>query len=317
MKKDSKPNLVLPIEPMKLGGKIETVPINKIRSGKKPTVEIKNAIVAFVDILGFSEKTNDSDIDNTLLDFSGSLTITSIKFPNIRYNVFSDNAFLAADQKDAKDLISALRFAFSRWCSNGILVRAGLALGSYKEFSSTAIKSTSTNFTGNLFSGTAVTKSVRLEQGKGGAQLYTDDQCASFLSKKFGEPIFSVKNSTFIGWSNDDLVLSGFIAISLFRLLRILKINNKKYAKVQEKLLHNLVYSQAQIKTTKLFNLVVLSTIQLSSVRPKIKQKACKLLNIRYDKDFKLWNKFIKKFLNNNSEWKILKGISDADSSLS
>ncbi len=317
--KTFKKELNLPIKPMKLkSSKTGKIALSELKSGKIPTTEINDAIVAYVDVLGFSEKTNEIDIDNTLLDFSGALILASHQFPNIRFNVFSDNAFLATNKDRTEELVGAIRFVFARWCSNGILVRGGLALGTYKEFSSVAIKSNSKNFTGNLFSGTAITKAVRLEKGEGGAMIYTDKECSDFLAQKFKEPMFIVKDSIAIGWNDDDVVLGKFIAISLFRLLRILEINDKKYKKVQQKLYFNLSYAQNQIKTDGWFKLVLLSTIKYSEVSVKSKQKACKLLLLNYFEDFKQWDKWIKKFLTtNNQEWMILKGIADADSSIS
>jgi len=207
----------LPIPPVKFEGKIVKVPISEIKSGKKPKVEIKKAIVAFVDVLGFSNKTDVKDIELTLLDFSGSLTMTSKKFPNIRYNIFSDNAFLATTQDNAKELIEALRYSFSRWVWNGILVRGGIALGTYREFSSAGIEMTSSNFTGNLFSGTAVIKAVKLESSKDGAFLFIDEECSKFFEKKFKEPIFKINKNTLLGWSDKNYSLFLFMSISLFK----------------------------------------------------------------------------------------------------
>ena len=223
MKKSPK----LPIKAIELGGEIKTGKISEIKSGKRPTVVIKNAIVVYVDILGFSKKTKVKDIENTLLDFGGSLSIASDIFKKIRFNVFSDNAFLATSQENAKELISVLRFVFQRWTSNSMLIRGGIAIGEYREFSSVAMQSTSSNFIGNHFAGTAVIKAVELEKNHEGAFIFTDKKCAEFISKRLNEPIFTNNDKKFIGWSDNDYTLFQFTAISLFRLLKLLKHKTK------------------------------------------------------------------------------------------
>ncbi len=110
---DNKAELKIP--PVEIGGELVKVPLADLKSGIQPTVEIKKAIVSYVDVLGFANKIEVKDIENVLLDFSGSLTSTAHEFPEIRFNLFSDNAFLATSQDNAKDLISALRYAFGRW----------------------------------------------------------------------------------------------------------------------------------------------------------------------------------------------------------
>ena len=46
----------LPISPMKISGKITSIPVSKIKLGHKTIVNWQDAIVAFLDILGFSRK---------------------------------------------------------------------------------------------------------------------------------------------------------------------------------------------------------------------------------------------------------------------
>lgn len=305
----------LPIKAMKIKGAIKEIPVSEIKSGKKPTISINNAIVAYVDILGFSKKNKVEDIESTLLDFSGSLTLAARRFPKIRFNVFSDNAFLATSQNDANDLISAMRFAFASWCSNGILVRGGLAIGEYQEFSSVAIKSAPPNFTGNHFAGSAVIKAVKLENNPLGAFIFTDKECANFLSKKFHEPIFTLESSRFIGWSDEDHHLFQFTALSLFRLIRILQ-KNEKNDSLKIKFINNIRYAKKQ--ATEYFILVViLSILSMRSIDKKSKRTACKILKIKDPQYFQGWNFYIKKFIkNNSSELKILKFLAYSDSSI-
>ena len=78
----------LPIQPVKIKGKIRKVPISKIKSGKNQdkSISISDAIVAYIDILGFSEKKDETDIEMCLLDFSGPLTLAASHFPKVRFN---------------------------------------------------------------------------------------------------------------------------------------------------------------------------------------------------------------------------------------
>lgn len=316
MKKSLK-KLKLPIKPFKLKGKIIKIPISKIKSGKKPTIEIKKAIVVYVDVLGFSKKTNVKDIENTLLDFAGSLATIADTFQKIRFNVFSDNAFLATSQSNARDLISALRYSFQRWCSNGILVRGGIAIGDYREFSSVAIASTPSNFIGNHFAGSAVIEAVKLEANPHGAFIFTNKKCANFLAKNFGEPVFVFDNSSMIiGWSDEDSALFQFTAISFFRLLRVISQKNNKLNSIKTKLIKNILY--AKLQATKYYIPVVfLSILSLPSINPRIKNKACAILKIKDPDDFEFYDELIKIFLAKNmQELEILKAIVKNDSSI-
>ena len=91
----------LPIRPKELPTKniIHNVPISQIKSGKidDQSIEIREAVVAYLDILGFSLKRDEKDIEASILDFSGHLIITSKLYSDVRFNVFSDCAFLGRD----------------------------------------------------------------------------------------------------------------------------------------------------------------------------------------------------------------------------
>lgn len=153
----------LPIPPMKISGKIKKIPISKLTPGTIPekSIEISEAVVAYLDVLGFSEKKDDEDIKLTLSDFSGPIALSANHYPEVRFNVFSDCAFIAASIEHAVDLLSAIRFAFTQWVADGILVRGGIARGTYKETYTIALEMTLKNFIGSLFSGSAVTAAAR------------------------------------------------------------------------------------------------------------------------------------------------------------
>lgn len=309
-------DIKLKIPPAKIEGKIVKVKLSEIKSGKIPAVEIKKAIVAFVDVLGFANKTEVKDIENVLLDFSGALAMTSKEFPHIRFNVFSDNAFLATSEDNAKDLIAALRYSFGRWVWNGILVRGGISLGTYIEFSSAAIKAANDNFKGNLFSGTAIVKAVKLESSREGAFLFTDDETAKFFNTKFSEPVFKIKKSLHLGWSDEKYHIFLFVAISLFKLLRIVQAKDSSLDDVQRKFLNNLIYAKRQLGNDVFFTVVVLSILTDISIKQKVRKDACKLMKI----DMSIipsWNKPVKEFREENAqEIEDIRGIVSWDSSI-
>jgi hypothetical protein len=133
--KESTTAIKLPICPKILNGRIiRNIPISEIKPGKieGKSIEISQAVVAYLDVLGFSDKINDSDIEACILDFAGVLIVASNLYPKVHFNVFSDCAFMSAPKGNAEDLLSALRFAFGQWINDGVLVRGGLAIGSYR-----------------------------------------------------------------------------------------------------------------------------------------------------------------------------------------
>ncbi len=290
--------------------------VSEVKSGKLPTVVIDKAIVVYADVLGFAKKTEVSDIENTLLDFLGALTITAHEFPQIRFNVFSDNAFLATSEDNAKDLVSAIRYAFHRWSSNGILVRAGISLGTYREFFSVAIQAMSKNFTGNLFSGTAIVKSVKLEKAKEGAFLFTNNETAKFFEDKFSEHIFQIKKNKFLGWTTINSELFLFTANSLFRLIRIIELDDRTLDDVKYKLLGNLTYAKNQHEDEQYFIVALLTILNYSDIDQKIKEKTCEIFGVD-DEFFKNWKKLTDLFFKTwKDEMRIMKAISDTDSSI-
>ena len=124
-----------PIRPMGLPKDVEVklIPVSEIESAIMPekAIEFKEGIVCYLDIMGFSKKQTNEDLEMTLADFAGALVRPAEQFIHIRFHIFSDCAFLAASIENAKDLLSAVRYAFTQWISDSILVRGGLAIGSY------------------------------------------------------------------------------------------------------------------------------------------------------------------------------------------
>ncbi len=107
-------------------------------------------MVAYIDILGFSQKKNVEEIRYSLLDFSGPLIIAAKHYNEIRVNVFSDCAFIASPLDKANDLLSSLRYAFKQWISDGVLVRGGIARGTYEETYGWLLAGAPKNFIGSL-----------------------------------------------------------------------------------------------------------------------------------------------------------------------
>lgn len=309
-------NKKLTIPPMKIPGKIKKVPISKIVSGKisEKSISIPEAVVAYLDILGFSEKKDDEDIERSLLDFSGPLVLVANQYPKIQVNMFSDCAFIATSIENAADLLSGIRFAFTQWISDGILVRGGIAIGKYQETHSATLDIAKNNFIGNLFSGSAVTAAVKLE-GKGpGALLFTNEECAEFYGEKYGEPIFVLGDKKNIGWSDDDSSLYWFNGISFLRLLTLLSLEDGTKHPVTEKLVNNLRY--CFIATDSLLpRFLVLAILSSPTIIPKARKKAQNLFKIKDPDDFIPFEKIIIEWLNTD-KLKVLTTLANMDSSI-
>jgi len=313
--------LKFPIAPMHLDGEIKLVPIKNIQSGinEEKSIKIPEAVVAYLDVLGFSNKTDQDEIDATLVDFPGPLILASRNYPNVRFNVFSDNAFVATPLENAKDLISVLRFAFKQWCADGILVRGGISMGSYKETHTIGLEiAPKDNFIGSLFSGSAVTSAVRLEKDKLGALLFTDEEFAKFFSKIYGEPIFKLENDIVIGWSDDTFVLCNFAGLSLFRLIKFLELNYKKYKGIETKLLNNIRYSLFSLKSDDSHYVIwslILAILSLPHINQNAKKRLTKMLKIK-DSYYKKLDMFIKIWLRKKDDLRFIEAIANMDSSI-
>jgi hypothetical protein len=155
-----------PIHPMNLPKNVtlKLIPISQIESAIMPekAIEFKEGIVCYLDVMGFSKKQTNEDLELTLADFAGALVQPAEQFGQIRFNIFSDCAFLAAPIDSAKDLLSAVRYAFTQWISDSILVRGGLAIGNYKENRSEVQDLAPKNFNWSFFAGSAVVDAVKL-----------------------------------------------------------------------------------------------------------------------------------------------------------
>jgi hypothetical protein len=289
------------------------VKLSDLKPGIEKTLEIKEAIVAYLDILGFSKK-RDREIEACLVDFPGALVLISMQYPNVRFNVFSDNAIVAADMKEAKDLIAVVRHAFGRWSSNGILVRGGMALGSYFEFKSDAISIARSNFRGYLVSGSGVAKAVKLEDSKPAALLFANKECADLLAHKYGEQISGLGSHYIVAWSHDKDALYWFSAISLIRLLRLLSAKETKYVSIKKKLLYNIKCSIAWDNSGFVYA-IMLAILSAPSTNAKAKVKVCKWLGIKQD-SFVRYREPIKEWLKDRRRLSFLEALADLDSSM-
>lgn len=307
----------LPIPPMKIPGKIVKVPISEIKlsNNEDKSIEISNAVVVYLDVLGFSKKKDEEDIKLTLLDFLGPLALSAVNYPEIRFNVFSDCAFVSTSVENAADLLSAVRFAFTQWTADGILVRGGIALGTYKETYGVALDMTSSNFVGSLFSGSAVTAAVKLEGSGCGSLLFTNEKCAEFYDKKYGEPIFVLDNHKIIGWTDEDSVLYWFIGISFLRLLKLFSLKYGTNHPVAKILFNNIRYSFAATDSL-LPQFLVLAILSLPTNTPEAREKALELLEIKDPDDFIMFKEIISEWLNDKDKVKLLKFFADSDSSI-
>jgi hypothetical protein len=119
----------------------------------------------------------------TLADFAGALFRLAEEFKHIRFHIFSDCAFLATSIEYAADLLSAVRYSFTQWISDSILVRGGLAIGSYKENRSGVQDFAPKNFSWSFFAGSGVVEAVRLE-GAGRERFFIRQINVQRTSKK-------------------------------------------------------------------------------------------------------------------------------------
>jgi hypothetical protein len=315
MKENHKQNcdrVKLNIPPLEIPTKTVLVPIPKIKSRKNldKSFSTQKGVVAYIDIMGFSNKFNDEDIEMCLLDFSGTLVLASSHLPKVRFNVFSDCAFIAATLENAADLLSGLRFAFSHWIKDGILVRGGLALGTYQETHTSSMEILSENYFGNLFAGTAITEAVKLEGSGTGSLLFTNSECAEFYGKNYNEPIFLLDNHNIIGWADDDSTLYWFTGISFIRLLRFLSLKDGIKHPVTKKLINNVLYCLSATKSL-MPRFIILAILSSSIVSKEIKKKSMKIFKIKYPDDFLPFKKLIDDFLK-TEKLEILKNLSDS-----
>lgn len=278
---------------------------------KKQTIELPESVTAYLDVLGFSLKKEAKDMEMVLLDFAGPLVVVANTFGNIRFNIFSDCAFVSTSIENAAQLLSSIRWAFKEWTADSILVRGGIALGSYKEIHGTLDEITPRNLFGSIFAGSAVTEAVRLESSGTGALLFASNECAEFYKSEYGEPLFYRPNARVIGWSDNAGTLYWFVGVSLLRLLKILSTEDGLRHSATPHLLSNVNYAleaaNAKIK------LEVLGILSWSKLDLKAKEAAVGLLGIK-DQDFRRVQKYIDEWLSDEEAIKLLIRFANFDS---
>jgi len=314
--KRSKHTGKLPIPPIVIRGKTRNIHVSQIVSGKihEKSLSFPEAIVAYIDILGFSRK-KDDDMEISLMDFSGPLTLAADCSPKVRFNVFSDCAFLSTRKQDAADLVSALRFSFNQWVSDGILVRAGVAIGTYRETKTSSTSKSPKNFIGSFFFGSAVTAAVQLEASGCGALLFTNIETAGFLANRYNEPIFELDRNKVIGWFSDDSSLFWFTGISLLRWLRLLSTPNKAIDPGRI-FLNNLRYSFTAASNELIPRSLVLAILESVAMTPETRRKAMRILGIKNSSDSGLSKQLINVWRTKRKEMEILQYLADSDSSI-
>jgi hypothetical protein len=306
----------LPIRPwQRPTNGIIRVPLREIDRGVdvEQTIEFPESVTAYLDVLGFSHKKKAEDIEMTLQDFAGPLAVCANAFGNIRYNVFSDCAFVTTPVENAAQLLSSIRFAFTQWAADSVLVRGGIALGSYREIHGTINKIAPRNFFGNFFAGSAVTEAVRMEGSGTGALLFASDDCAELYREKYAEPLFYRPGAKIIGWSDSSKTLYWFVGVSLLRLLKILSTEDGLRHFATPHLLSNIRYSLEA--TNGAMKLVVLAILSWPKLSKKAKEEAVGLLEIK-DQDFRRFQKNIDGWLSDEKAIKLLITFANFDSSI-
>jgi hypothetical protein len=277
------------------------------------TIEFQEAITAYLDVLGFSHKKSAEDMEMTLQDFAGPLVFSANFFRNIRFNIFSDCAFVTTSIENAAPLLSSIRFAFTQWTADSILVRGGIALGSYKEIHGTLNEIAPRNLFGSFFAGSAVTEAVRLEGSGTGALLFVSNECAEFYREKYAEPLFYRPGARVIGWSDSAGILYWFVGVSLLRLLKILSTEDGLRHSATPHLLSNVRYSLEA--SNEAIKLVVLAILSWSKLNQKAQEEAVGLLGIK-SQDFERYKKYIDEWLSDEKDIKLLVRFADSDSGI-
>ncbi len=308
---------MLTIPPLRLKGKRIAVPLSHIVSDKLPSVSFDRAVVAYLDILGFSTKRDDDDIESCLMDFSGPLAIAAPEFSNVRFSVFGDCAFLAAPLEDAAQVIAAIRYAFAQWIADGILVRGGISLGPYRETQTAtlALAVQSKNFSGHLFSGKGVTRAVRLEGRGNAALLFTNGATARFYAEKYGEPVFTLGRSRIIGWFDDFSNLYAFTSISFLRMLRLLDHGVPARDDRVHKLCNNIRYSFAVTSDVVIPASLIVSLARMTDASTIAKEEAFRLLNLTEPAESSPVNELLIVW-SSKRDTELLRVLADFDSSI-
>jgi hypothetical protein len=306
-----------PIHPMSLPKDVELkfIPISELESAIMPekAVEFKEGIVCYLDIMGFSKKQTNEDLEMTLADFAGALVQPAEEFKHIRFHIFSDCAFLATSIDPAEDLLSAVRYSFTQWISDSILVRGGLAIGSYKENRSEVQDLAPKNFSWSFFAGSGVVEAVKLEGSGKGALLYSSDRCSKYFGEKFGEPIFVLENQKIIGWTKEFRYLYWYIGNSLLRLLKILSTDKGEIHSAVQHYLTNIKYALT-VGNKDLVWALILSLLSIPKLNGNARKKAMGLLNIKSEDIFISYKPEIELFLADDLKIKALIFFADSDS---
>jgi len=265
----------LPIRPLPRTGIVGYIPLSKLSSGviRKKSISIPDAVVAYLDILGFSQKKNQREIEDSLLDFAGPLTAALDERQKLRGTIFSDCAFVSASKENAADLLSALRYAFVSWTADGIPVRGGIAVGKYKETQTYYLERVRDNFISRLFHGSAVTSAVRTEQSGEGALLFATEACSRFYQQRYGEPIYTLGAGRIIGWSDDPKTLYWFAGVSFVRILRLLSLKGAETHPIIAALWNNVKYSMTVNPdiTWLVISVILSSPIASNAIRSKVR----------------------------------------------
>ena len=267
---------------MKVDGKVQMLPISSIRS-RTTRFRINSAVVAYLDILGFSDKRDQKDRASSQFDFAGALRVAAERYSMIRFNIFSDCAFVCATAKNANHLLSAIRYAFTRWTADGVLVRGGISMGSYSEVNPRGMSGPTGNFFCDLFHGSGVIRAARLEANGCGSLLFTNTETANLYARKYREPIFVLKPSgDRILWRTDDPGdLHWFAGISFIRLLMLLTAARKGDRKTMEHFLRNIQYSlnaQRQIGNYDYLQHLMMIILSSNRIKPRVRARALRIL---------------------------------------
>lgn len=167
-------------------------------------------LIAFLDILGTSEKVKRGHFDDLIaLDFVNPVGVAARYMPKIQFAAFSDSVLVSADITLVTDFIATLTFMHRQWFSDNILVRGGVSVGDIRWVEVEEIEHLFrglSNFRYARVYGRGLVDAIALEQKSGpGAICFLSDSVASILHSAIAESVFNGPTKALV-WANEKQV---------------------------------------------------------------------------------------------------------------
>lgn len=135
-------------------------------------------ITAFLDLLGTRTQVRDGSFGDTdVLDFVNPVGVAAARLPGVYCAAFSDSVVIAAPVEKVRDFLIALAFVHRQWFADGLLVRGGVATGSFvwthRDDLDDLLFGSATNFRYARVYGTSFVAAQELESRAGPGALCT------------------------------------------------------------------------------------------------------------------------------------------------